>query len=61
MLEDEPALRASPLAWLLERSPNILPIRAISPAVHLRERATTAAPTLSDDVLTELNSIASSA
>jgi len=47
------------LAWLLQRSPNILLIPGTSSVAHLRENVTGAALTLSEDVLTELNRIAS--
>jgi pyridoxine 4-dehydrogenase len=47
------------LAWLLRRSPNILLIPGTSSVAHLRENVSSAALTLSDDDLTELNSIAS--
>ena len=49
------------LAWLLQRSPNILLIPGTSSAIHLRENVAGAALTLSADELTELNSIGSSA
>ena len=47
------------LAWLLQRSPNILLIPGTSSVAHLRENVTAAALTLPKDELTELNSIAS--
>ncbi len=47
------------LAWLLQRSPNILLIPGTSSIAHLRDNVTGAALTLSEDDLTELNSIAS--
>jgi pyridoxine 4-dehydrogenase len=47
------------LAWLLQRSPNILLIPGTSSVAHLRENVTGAALTLLEDELTELNSIAS--
>jgi pyridoxine 4-dehydrogenase len=47
------------LAWLLQRSPNILLIPGTSSVAHLRENVTGAALTLSKDTQTELNSIAS--
>ena len=47
------------LAWLLQRSLNILLIPGTSSVAHLRENVTGAALTLSEDTLTELNSIAS--
>ena len=46
------------LAWLLQRSPNILLIPGTSSAAHLRENVTGATLTLSGDDLTELNRIA---
>ena len=47
------------LAWLLERSPNILLIPGTSSVAHLRDNVTGAALALSDSELKELNSIAS--
>jgi aryl-alcohol dehydrogenase-like predicted oxidoreductase len=47
------------LAWLLQRSPNILLIPGTSSVAHLRENVTGAALILSEDDLTELNRIAS--
>jgi aryl-alcohol dehydrogenase-like predicted oxidoreductase len=47
------------LAWLLQRSPNILLIPGTSSVAHLRENVAGAALTLSEDDLTELNRIAS--
>ena len=47
------------LAWLLQRSPNILLIPGTSSVAHLRDNVTGAALTLSEDDLTELNSVAS--
>ncbi len=49
------------LAWLLQRSPNILLIPGTSSVAHLRENVTGAALTLSDDEFTELDGIASRA
>jgi pyridoxine 4-dehydrogenase len=46
------------LAWLLQRSPNILLIPGTSSVAHLRQNIAGAALTLSDDDLTELNQIA---
>jgi pyridoxine 4-dehydrogenase len=46
------------LAWLLQRSPNILLIPGTSSVEHLRENAAAAALTLPDDALAELDSIA---
>jgi aryl-alcohol dehydrogenase-like predicted oxidoreductase len=46
------------LAWLLQRSPNILLIPGTSSVSHLRENVAGAALTLSEDDLSELNSIA---
>jgi aryl-alcohol dehydrogenase-like predicted oxidoreductase len=47
------------LAWLLQRSPNLLLIPGTSSVAHLRENVTGAALTLPEDELTELNRIAS--
>lgn len=47
------------LAWLLQRSPNILLIPGTSSVAHLRDNVTGAALTLSEDDLTELNGVAS--
>jgi pyridoxine 4-dehydrogenase len=47
------------LAWLLQRSPNILLIPGTSSVAHLRENVTGAGLTIPEDQLTELNSIAS--
>jgi pyridoxine 4-dehydrogenase len=47
------------LAWLLQRSPNILLIPGTSSVAHLRENVTGAALALSEGDLIELNSIAS--
>lgn len=47
------------LAWLLQRSPNILLIPGTSSVEHLRENATGAALTLTEDELSELDRIAS--
>ncbi len=46
------------LAWLLQRSPNILLIPGTSAVAHLRDNVAGAALILSEDELTELNSIA---
>jgi pyridoxine 4-dehydrogenase len=46
------------LAWLLQRSPNILLIPGTSSVSHLRENVSAAGLVLSDDDLAELNSIA---
>jgi pyridoxine 4-dehydrogenase len=46
------------LAWLLQRSPNILLIPGTSTVAHLRENVSGAALTLSQDDLTELDIIA---
>jgi len=46
------------LAWLLQRSPNILLIPGTSSLVHLRENMTAAALTLSANELSELDGIA---
>jgi pyridoxine 4-dehydrogenase len=45
------------LAWLLQRSPNILLIPGTSSVAHLRENIKDAALALSENELTELNSI----
>jgi len=45
------------LAWLLQRSPNILLIPGTSSVSHLRENITGAALTIPEDELTELNSV----
>jgi pyridoxine 4-dehydrogenase len=45
------------LAWLLQRSPNILLIPGTSSVAHLRENVTGAGLVLSEDELTELNGI----
>jgi aryl-alcohol dehydrogenase-like predicted oxidoreductase len=47
------------LAWLLQRSPNILLIPGTSSLAHLRENVTAAALTLSENELSELDGIAS--
>jgi aryl-alcohol dehydrogenase-like predicted oxidoreductase len=47
------------LAWLLQRSPNILLIPGTSSVAHLRENVAGAALTLPDDELAKLNGIAS--
>jgi len=47
------------LAWLLQRSPNILLIPGTSSVAHLRENVSAAALTLSEEDLAELNGIAS--
>jgi pyridoxine 4-dehydrogenase len=47
------------LAWLLQRSPNILLIPGTSSVAHLRQNVTGAALTLSDGDVAELNGIAS--
>ena len=46
------------LAWLLQRSENILLIPGTSSAAHLRENVASAALTLSEDELSELDGIA---
>ena len=48
------------LAWLLQRSPNILLIPGTSSIAHLRDNVAAGLLTLSEDDLTELNSVASS-
>jgi pyridoxine 4-dehydrogenase len=45
------------VAWLLERSPNILLIPGTSSVAHLRENVAGAAITLSEDDLSDLNAI----
>ncbi len=45
------------LAWLLQRSPNVLLIPGTSSVAHLRDNIKGAALTLSENELTELNSI----
>lgn len=47
------------LAWLLQRSPNILLIPGTSSVEHLRENVAAASLNLPEDALTELNGIAS--
>ena len=47
------------LAWLLQRSPNILLIPGTSSVEHLRENVTGAGQQLPDDAIKELNEIAS--
>ena len=47
------------LAWLLQRSPNILLIPGTSSVAHLRENVSAAALNLPEDALMELNAIAS--
>jgi len=49
------------LAWLLQRSPNILLIPGTSSMNHLRENLAAAALELPSDVITKLNGIAESA
>jgi pyridoxine 4-dehydrogenase len=49
------------LAWLLQRSPNILLIPGTSSVAHLRENVSGAGLTLPEGELTELNSIAAPA
>jgi len=46
------------IAWLLQRSPNILLIPGTSSPVHLRENLAAARLTLPDDALAQLNAIA---
>jgi pyridoxine 4-dehydrogenase len=53
--------KAVALAWLLQRSPNILLIPGTSSVSHLRENVTGAALTIPEDKLTELNSVATGA
>ncbi len=47
------------LAWLLQRSPNILLIPGTSSVAHLHDNVSGATLTLSEEDLTELNSVAS--
>jgi aryl-alcohol dehydrogenase-like predicted oxidoreductase len=47
------------LAWLLQRSPNVLLIPGTSSVAHLRDNVTGAALTLSEDDLTELTELKS--
>jgi aryl-alcohol dehydrogenase-like predicted oxidoreductase len=49
------------LAWLLQRSPNILLIPGTSSVEHLHENVTGAATSLPDDALADLNGIAAGA
>jgi aryl-alcohol dehydrogenase-like predicted oxidoreductase len=49
------------LAWLLQRSPNILLIPGTSSIEHLRENLATADLELSEDVLRELEGVAKAA
>ncbi|MBB6407614.1 aldo/keto reductase family oxidoreductase [Mesorhizobium sangaii] len=49
------------LAWLLRRAPNILLIPGTSSVAHLRENLTAAELKLSDDVLRELDGMATAA
>ena len=51
------APQAVALAWLLHRSPNILVIPGTSSVAHLRANVASAALTLDDDTLAELNAI----
>jgi aryl-alcohol dehydrogenase-like predicted oxidoreductase len=45
------------LAWLLQRSPNVLLIPGTSSVVHLRENLAAAAIRLPQDALDKLNTI----
>jgi pyridoxine 4-dehydrogenase len=54
-LETSP--NAVALAWLLQRSPNILLIPGTSSVEHLRENITAAALTLPDDVMAQLDAV----
>ena len=49
------------LAWLLQRSPNILLIPGTSSVNHLRENLAAAALELPADLIAELNAIAENA
>ncbi|OEV39530.1 hypothetical protein HS99_0002260 [Kitasatospora aureofaciens] len=51
--------RSVALAWLLQRSPNILLIPGTSSVAHLRENVAGAALPLSEDDLAELDKIGS--
>jgi aryl-alcohol dehydrogenase-like predicted oxidoreductase len=59
------SLQASPmqvaLAWLLQRSPNILLIPGTSSTIHLRDNLAAAELKLPADLIVELNSIAANA
>ena len=59
------ALRATPmqvaLAWLLQRSPNILLIPGTSSVKHLRENLNAAALQIPSEMIADLDSIGSSA
>ena len=46
------------LAWLLQRSPNILLIPGTSSVAHLSQNVAGAGLTLSEDDLAELNNVA---
>jgi pyridoxine 4-dehydrogenase len=46
------------LAWLLQRSPNILLIPGTSSVAHLRENVAAATLKLPEDALEELNAVA---
>jgi len=48
------------LAWLLQRSPNILLIPETSSVAHLRENVAAAAQSLPEDALVELDEVGSS-
>jgi pyridoxine 4-dehydrogenase len=58
------SMHASPmqvaLAWLLQRSPNILPIPGTSSTNHLRENLAAAALELPSDAIAQLNAVAAS-
>ena len=45
------------IAWLLQRSPNLLPIPGTSSVAHLRENLSAANLKLTDDLIAELNAI----
>lgn len=45
------------LAWLLQRSPNILLIPGTSSVAHLHENLAAASLTLRDDIVAELDAI----
>jgi aryl-alcohol dehydrogenase-like predicted oxidoreductase len=48
------------LAWLLHRAPNVLLIPGTSSLAHLRENLAAAELKLPDEVLNQLNSVATS-
>ncbi|RDJ94273.1 hypothetical protein B4Q13_15665, partial [Lacticaseibacillus rhamnosus] len=54
---DDPPTKQEALAWLLERSPNILLIPGTSSVTHLRENISAASLRLPEDVLRTLNGL----